>query len=84
MPDEKLNEQIKTFIRVSFLDGDPKGELQNSTPLLEWGVLNSLNTVRLVAFIRDELGVKIPALDINGVNFKDVRSITELVAARRG
>lgn len=81
MSDELVTARIRDYIRVNFLDGDPDGELQDTSPLLEWGVLNSLNTVRLVGYIRDELGVKVPPVAVNGSNFRDVRSIATLVLA---
>jgi acyl carrier protein len=83
MPDDQVATKIRDYIRVNFLDGDPKKELQDTSPLLDWGVLNSLNTVRLVGFIRDELGVKVPPVAVNGPNFKDVRSIAEMVNSHR-
>jgi acyl carrier protein len=83
MSEDQIAERIAQFIKVNFLAGDPQGELQDNTPLLEWGVLNSLNTVRLVTFIRNGLGVKIPPLEINGSNFKDVSSIAKMVVANR-
>jgi acyl carrier protein len=83
MSEEQVAATIRDYIRVTFLDGDSGQELEDTSPLLEWGVLNSLNTVRLVGFIRGELGVKVPALAVNGTNFKDVRSIARMVLANR-
>ncbi len=79
MASEEISERVTEFIRDKFLNGDPQGELDESTPLLELGVLNSLNTVRLVSFVRDEMSVAIPPIEINGKNFKNIRSITALI-----
>jgi acyl carrier protein len=76
--------RITGFIRDRFLDGDPAGELSVTTPLLEWGLLNSLNTATLLGFIRAELGVVIPPMAINPRNFKDIDSISALVAELAG
>ena len=84
MSADQITKQITEFIKTTFLAGDPQNELRDTTPLLEWGVLNSLNTVRLVTFIRTELGVKLPPLEITGGNFKDVASITNTIKANRG
>lgn len=85
-PDE-VTRTISDFIRERFLDGDPKGELEEDTPLLAWGVLNSLNTVLLLNHIHDELGVKVPPSRIGARDLKSVRTIASVVrelAARRG
>jgi|HubBroStandDraft_5_1064220.scaffolds.fasta_scaffold69552_2 hypothetical protein len=72
--------RIRAFIGENFLDGDPKGELCDTTPLLEWEVLNSMNTALLLNFLREELGVNVPLAAINATNFRDIRSISTLVA----
>lgn len=83
MSEEQVVAKLRDYIRSTFLDGDPGEELDDTSPLLEWGVLNSLNAVRLVGFIRSELGVKVPAIAVNGDNFKDIRSIADTVLANR-
>lgn len=72
--------RIKAFIAESFLDGDPKGELDESTPLLEWEVLNSLNSALLLSFLRDHLHVNVPLTEINATNFRDISAIGKLVS----
>jgi acyl carrier protein len=79
MTDDKVSQLLITFIRNQFLGGDPGQQLDASTPLLEWGVLNSLNTVQLLGYIRDEFGVRVPPAAINARRFKNVDSITALV-----
>jgi acyl carrier protein len=67
------------FIREKFLSGDNGQELTESTPLLEWGILDSLSTAVLLKFIREELGVTVPPSAVDARNFKDVRSIAAMV-----
>ncbi|MDT9701306.1 acyl carrier protein [Streptomyces sp. P17] len=84
---DEVTRAITEFIRERFLDGDPKGELEVDTPLLAWGVLNSLNTVLLLNHIHDELGVKVPPSRISARDLKSVRTIASAVrelAARPG
>jgi acyl carrier protein len=54
-------------------------EVDPHTPLLEWGILNSLSTTALVVFINERLGVDVPAERMVGRNFRDLDSITRLV-----
>ncbi|HET9172181.1 MAG TPA: hypothetical protein VFN97_22325 [Actinospica sp.] len=80
---ERIEDRITAFVRDTFLDGDPRGELDAGTPLLEWGVLNSLRMTQLLAFLREGLDetdrAKVPALQINAQNFKNIRTIAVLV-----
>jgi peptidyl carrier protein len=80
MPQENVTDRLIEFIRDKFLGGDPEGELTVETPLLDWGVLDSLNTAMLLTFIRDDLGVTVPPASINGRNFKTVESIAALIS----
>jgi acyl carrier protein len=79
--------RLLAFIRERFLAGDPQGELQRTTPLLEWGILNSLNTAILIGFIHAELGISVPADRVDASAFRSVESISSMlceVAARPG
>ncbi|MFW6722506.1 acyl carrier protein [Streptomyces sp. MAR4 CNY-716] len=79
MSSDEISEKISAYIKERFLSGDQNKELENSTPLLEWGVLNSMNTALLLMYIRDELGVVVPPQGIVADNFKDIDSITQMV-----
>lgn len=79
MSSDEISEKISAYIKERFLSGDQNKELENSTPLLEWGVLNSMNTALLLMYIRDELGVVVPPQGIVADNFKDIDSITRMV-----
>lgn len=75
---EKFEALLTSFIKDRFLDGDLQDEFTSDTPLLEWGILDSLKIAILLNFIRDELGVSIPFQDINSRNFANVGSIARL------
>lgn len=75
--------QLLTFIRNSFLAGDPEGELDQDTPLLEYGILNSLNTAELLVFLRDDLGVDVPFDQVTAQTFRSVSTVTSMVIAVR-
>jgi acyl carrier protein len=77
----EISARLLGFIRERFLDNDLKSDLDEATPLLEWGILNSMNTAVLLSFIRTEFESSVPAASINGQNFKDVNSITSLIIA---
>lgn len=75
---EDVYQRLAGFVQTHLLDGDA-GDLDATTPLLELGILTSMNTVRLIGFIRDELGVTVPPIYMSGKHFKDLRAITSLV-----
>ncbi|MEU4525700.1 acyl carrier protein [Amycolatopsis sp. NPDC024027] len=69
---------LTEFIREKVLDSAGM-EVAPDTPLLEWGILNSLSTTALVVFINERLGVDVPAERMVGRNFRDLNSVTRLV-----
>lgn len=84
MSQNEISIRLLEFIRVAFLEDDAASEVDGQTPLLEWGILNSMNTAILLTFIRDELGNQVPPAMINAKNFKNVDSITAMVLSLQG
>ncbi len=69
---------LKNYISHEILDGKDMG-LDGSTPLLEWGIINSMEIARLITFIEDRYTVKVPDDKIVAEYFVDLASITKLV-----
>jgi len=76
---EDIYERLAGFVRDQLLDGAASEDVDLNTPLLQLGILNSMNTVRLLGFIRDDLGVVIPPMYVSGKHFQDLRAITAVV-----
>jgi acyl carrier protein len=75
-----ITEELTAYVRREFLNDDPSAELTPTTPLLEWGILNSMSTARLIAYVHSRFEVAIPPRMIDANNFRDVRSVANLVA----
>ncbi|WP_340557438.1 acyl carrier protein [Streptomyces sp. GSL17-111] len=71
--------ELSAYIQEQFLGDSGVSELKADTPLLEWGVLTSMNTSLLLSFIRNELGVTIPPTHITGKHFQNLTTITDMV-----
>ncbi|HWN66938.1 MAG TPA: acyl carrier protein [Haliangium sp.] len=69
---------IKTFLDREVLKGE--GSIEPTTPLLEWGLLDSLNILQLVAFLSEEFAVDVPGEAVIGDNFQNLESIGRLVS----
>jgi acyl carrier protein len=80
LPDrEHVLTGITEYVEREFLGDSEVSELTPQTPLLEWGVLNSMNTAMLLAFIRSEYAVAVPPTHITGRHFHSLDTITALV-----
>jgi acyl carrier protein len=76
---EKIYDSIGRYIEENFLEGSGASELTGDAPLLEWGILTSMNTARLLSFIRNDLSVVVPPTHLTGANFTDLNAITDMV-----
>ena len=57
-------------------------EISDDEPLIENGVLTSLQTVELVMFMEDKFGIMIEDEELNEENFASIRAIAELVSSK--
>ena len=57
-------------------------EVPEDYPLIENGVLTSLQTVELVMFMEDRFGIMVEDEELNEENFGSIRNIAGLVASK--
>ncbi len=80
MSGDDVTARLMRYIEENLLPAGLAGPINETSHLLEMGVLDSLKTAMLLNFIRDQLGVRIPPLMIEFQNFKDVQSISAMVS----
>ncbi|SER75715.1 Acyl carrier protein [Streptomyces qinglanensis] len=84
MRDNEVFEAVKGYVEDSVLKG--QGEVEGDTPLLEWGILDSLSVARLGNFVEKRFEVVLPTGSAVGERFHSLDSIcafvTELRAGR--
>ncbi|MGI5455111.1 acyl carrier protein [Streptomyces sp. CA-249302] len=76
---DELLTRIRDHIVHELLTDAGDIELAPDTPLLEWGILNSLSTIRLLNHLRQDLGAAVSTSDLVGDNFRDLNSIVALI-----
>src|SRR3954451_8316319 len=78
-----VEQRLVSFVTDELLGGDGLS-LDLDTQLLTLGVIDSLNMVRLLAFVESELGVLVPNETVTPTNFASVRAIAALVHSLLG
>ena len=73
---------VKDFILESFLQGADADELGHDTPLMSSGILESLASVRLVAFLEESYGIRIAPHEVSVDYLDTLESIAALVQAK--
>jgi acyl carrier protein len=68
---EEMLGELKAFVVSEFLDGRDTG-LDEHTPLLAWGVLDSLSVNVLISFTSERFGIAVPQSEVTPENLKDL------------
>lgn len=73
---------IKAYIMDAFLPGEDPDELDDATPLITGGILDSISTVKLVAFLEDRFRIEFQAYEMNADYLNTLSHIAETVEAK--
>ena len=72
-------DRLRDFVAKELLDDDSQ-ELTADTPLLAWGIIDSMSLIRLAEFIENELKVTVPPDELgDSRNLQNLATITDLV-----
>ena len=78
MTREEMLGELKQFVVSELLDGRDMG-LGEHTPLLAWGVLDSLSVNVLVSFTSERLAIEVPQSEVTPANLKDLDAYVEML-----
>jgi acyl carrier protein len=84
MNTQEIKTEIRNFIVNEFLPGENPEDLDASVRLVSDGILTSLASLRLVAFLDEKFGVTLEAHEVDADHLDNIDDIASLVAARRG
>jgi methoxymalonate biosynthesis acyl carrier protein len=73
--------EIREWLKQNVTGGR---EVADDEPLIENGVLTSLQTVELVMFLEERFGIVIEDEEFDEENFGSIEAISELVASKAG
>lgn len=79
---DSVRDVVRQFILENFLPGEDPRNLTDDTELKESGILDSLSTLKLVAFLEERFGVEFDAGDLDAGNLASVGSIERLVKSK--
>ena len=81
---QAIGSTVKDFILREFLPEEDPSELQESTPLITAGILDSIATLKLVAFLEERWGIRIAAHEATVHHLNTIADIANLVRSKRG
>ena len=82
-----LRRELASFIEKNLLGEERGTPIQDTTPLIEEGILDSMALMQIVAFLEERTGVRIPDDEVSPDNFDTIEAIERMVdrlQSRRG
>ena len=79
---EKIESTVKDYILREFLPGEDPNELEEDTPLITGGILDSIATLKLVAFLEEHFGISVAAHEADVDHLNTIHDIASLVAGK--
>ncbi len=78
-----LRAEIHSYVLSEFLPGEDPAELQDDTPLITGGILDSISTLKLVTYIEERFKVTIEAYEAGVEHLDSIAQIAELIDSKR-
>ena len=79
---ETIKKNLKHFILEEFLPGEDPDALEDSTPLITGGVLDSIATIKFATFVDTTYGVDLEAHELSADYIDTVTDMATLVASK--
>jgi acyl carrier protein len=80
----EIEDAVKQFILSEFLAGEDPSQLTSTTPLISNGILDSIATLRLVAFLEQTFGIEMAAHETDADHLDSIERIARLVRSKGG
>jgi acyl carrier protein len=74
---------VKSFILSEFLPGEDPENLTPTTPLMSAGILDSLATLKLIAFLEQEFNIQVQPHEADEEHFNTLERICRLIDLKR-
>jgi acyl carrier protein len=78
-----FKQELLSFLQERVVDATHADSLDESEPLLERGLIDSLALLQLIVFIEERAGVRVPDEEVILENFQTVSHIDNLVQRLR-
>jgi acyl carrier protein len=83
MPDSiEIKNTVRNYILENLLDASSASELTDSTPLITGGILDSVSTLKFIAFLEQAFHIEFQPEEVDQDNLNTIGRITEFVQSK--
>lgn len=79
---QQIRSAVKEFILAEFLPGEPADNLDDSTPLIEGAIVDSIGIMKLVLFLQERFGVEIEPHEMSAESLGTIGDIVKNVSEK--
>ena len=79
---QEISNTIRNYILEQFLPGENAEALSDSTPLVTSGVLDSIATLKLVAFLEEQFKIELAPHETDADHLNTIADIATLVRSK--
>ena len=80
---DKIKETVKTFILESFVNEGETGPIEDETPLLSSGIIDSISALQLVEFLENKFDFQFQPHEVEQDNLNSLNLIEEFVKSKK-
>jgi acyl carrier protein len=78
----EIRDAVRAFILAQFLPGEDPDALRDDTPLVTGGILDSIATLKLVAYVEEKYGIELEAHEADAEHLNTISDISSLVQSK--
>jgi len=72
-------QSLREYILTEFLPGESPEALEDGTPLISGGILDSISTLKLVSHLEDTYGIEFQASEVSADHLDTLQAIAAIV-----
>ena len=78
-----IEQSLRQYILTEFLPGEDPAQLIDTTPLISAGILDSIATLKLVAFLEKTFSISMAAHETDAEHLDTIERIAQLVRSKQ-
>ncbi len=79
-----IEQSLRDFLISEFLPDEDPSQLTDTTPLISAGILDSIATLKLVAFLEKTFSISMAAHETDAEHLDTIALIAQLVRSKKG
>jgi acyl carrier protein len=81
---EEIRNEVRHYLLTEFLPGEDPSALEDTTPLISGGILDSIASVKLVSHLEEKYGIRFEAHEVSVDYLETVELVVDTVHRKLG